>query len=177
MADAKEITPTVFGWVIAYMLPGLFAIFTLGLFFRRVASQLVSFSDARSTIGLFLMVVLASVLVGMQIHALRWMVFEKIFFRGYKVDESLVGKLNQESVASSFRVIIDECYRYHQFYGAQVFIFPVFFYGLLRKMPLISHGELAILTLVAVVLEIALVWAACVGLRAYCTRANIVLGA
>jgi hypothetical protein len=175
MADAKDVTPAVFGLIIAYVLPGLFALFTLGLYSEQMASQLKSFSGAQSTIGIFFIVALASLLIGMQLHALRWAVFEKIIYRKFKLDSSQIKKLSKPEVSSSFRVVIDECYRYHQFYGAQIFIFPVFCFGVIAKLETMPCVEIIAVILAVILAEVILWCAAVAGLRAYIERANEIL--
>src|SRR4051812_1002765 len=118
MKEPKDLTPTVFGYVIAYLLPGLSALLVLALMFDPIADLLKSFGNAQSTVGLFFFVLLISLLLGMQLTACRWFLFEKLIYNKLALTATELSVLRSAELAASFRLLIDEAYRYHQFFGA-----------------------------------------------------------
>ena len=170
----KDVTPTVFGLLIAYVLPGLFALFTMALFSGEVANQLRSFSGAESSVGLFLLVILTAVLLGMQLQAFRWLLFEKFFED--ELPSADLKALRQSETLILFRLFIDEMYRHHQFYGALSIVVPFFFWGLGKKLDVVLiSGQGFVLILVGVLVEAVTVVAALEGLRRYLARSRAAL--
>jgi hypothetical protein len=174
--NAKDITPTAFGLIVAYLLPGLFALVTLALFFDPLADLLRSFSTAESTAGLFLLVVLLSLLLGMQLSACRWLVFEVWFLRNHAIPHDLYAALRNPEVSASFRVAIDELNRYHQFYGAQAVVMPFFFLGLGCRLQIAWSSRQGVgLILGGLFLEYVTCRSAAAGWRRYVERGTSML--
>ena len=80
----KDVTVTSFGLVIAYLLPGLSLLYTLGFWFPEIHSLFQAFLTTTSNLGLFLIVVLVSLIVGLIIHGIRAVVYEYIFCKKAK---------------------------------------------------------------------------------------------
>jgi hypothetical protein len=127
--ELKDVTPSIFGLVVAYILPGLGSLFSIALFYDPASEMLGAFNRAESTVGLFFFVIVISLLLGMQLTAIRWLVFEKWIYRRIAFRPEEFAALRDEGVANTFRLLIDEAYRYHQFFGAQVFVIPALFLG------------------------------------------------
>jgi hypothetical protein len=124
--ETKDATATVFGWVIAFILPGLLTLYAIALWFSAIAAQLMAFSEAESTIGLFLIVVLTCLLVGIELSALRWLLFERWICRKHRLVNSEFVQLRSPEKHAAFKSIVDEHYKYHQCYGGLALVIPFF---------------------------------------------------
>lgn len=140
----KDLTTTTFGLIIAYLLPGLFGLYTCSFWSPAISAQFEAFSKAESNAGLFFLVVLFALFVGLQLTAFRWVIFELILCRrnGLKSDEFT--HLKTKDQIEAYGVVLDENFRYHQFWGGIAPVVPVFFLGLGRKygVSLWSFGAL-----------------------------------
>lgn len=123
----KDITNTTFGLIIAYLLPGLAALLTLAFAFPDVREMLEIFKKTESNIGLFLLVILAGIGLGLQVGVVRWLLIELPLTRwGWSLENADYRGLASEKIHAAFRTHIDEQYRYHQFFGGIAVIQPVF---------------------------------------------------
>jgi hypothetical protein len=176
MEGIKDWTPTVFGSIVAYILPGALGLISLAFFYPPVEELLLAFGNAQSTIGLSILFLFTSLAIGMQLSALRWVVFEKILLRKVAFASTDFANFKKPDVAASFRVLVDEAYRYHQFFGAQVFVLPVFTYGLGKRIHVCWTGMGGIgLILALVTVEIVTIAAAIAGWSRYVERGKAVL--
>lgn len=105
MQDAKSVTPSVFGLLIAYLLPGLFAVITAGLLFAPVGNLLLEFSKASSSTGLAILLLLTALLSGLQLHILQWAVYEELFLGRASLSSEVIAKLRTPSKAVQGRPI------------------------------------------------------------------------
>lgn len=174
MKEPRDLTPTVFGYVVAYLLPGLSALVVLALVFNPIANLLKSFANAQSTVGLFFFVLLICLLLGMQLTACRWFLFEKLIYKSLSLTATDLSALRSAELAASFRLMIDEAYRYHQFFGAQVFVIPALLVGVLYRFSLGWRGRLSAM-LVCLVLEVITWMTAAEGWRRYVERSRAFL--
>lgn len=62
--DLKDVTSTSFGYVIAFLLPGLAALYALGLWSAKIAGILSTFLTSNSNIGLFLLIIATALGLG-----------------------------------------------------------------------------------------------------------------
>ena len=60
----KDVTITSFGLIIAYLLPGFAGLYGLSFWSVHVSLIFSTFSTSASNIGLFLVVILASLIIG-----------------------------------------------------------------------------------------------------------------
>lgn len=110
-----------FGIIIAFLLPGFIALWPIQYLSATVAtwlsgSGLTGSAGAQSpTTGSFLMVVLASLALGMLISAIRWLLFDTLLHRTLKSPSLDWSKL-QEKLAA-FDYINENHYRYYQYYA------------------------------------------------------------
>src|SRR5439155_4424932 len=72
----KDVTATSFGLLIGFLLPGLMAFYSLGAWIPAVRDLLSFFRGAKSDIGLFLLVLLVALTVGLLVSAFRWLLLE-----------------------------------------------------------------------------------------------------
>jgi hypothetical protein len=126
----KDVTSTSFGLVIAFVLPGLTGFYSLVFWSPDVKNVFNTFLTAESNVGLFFLVFAAAVVVSLELTLVRWLFFERCLCRSVKLEPSDFEKLGaSETKLSAFRTIVDEHYRYHQFWGGMFFVIPVFFVG------------------------------------------------
>ena len=178
LEDAKGITPTVFGFLIAYLIPGLFGVITLGLYFDPVAHVMLSFSDATSSTGLSILLFLTTLLVGLQLNIVRWAVFEELFLRKKRLKPEDIAKLRAPDKAAKFQVFLDQMYRYHQFAGAQAVVTPFFVLGVICSLKIALGTGTWFLSLSAGLVVWGLtVWSAVVGWSRYIDRATALANA
>jgi|ERR1017187_2405540 hypothetical protein len=127
--NVKDITITSFGLVIAYMLPGLLGLYGLSFWFPTLRTTFSTFLTADSNIGLFLIVVMASLIVGLFAHGIRWIFFEVWCAGTARFDTALYAKLSGERKLEAFRTAVDEFYRYHQWWGGAAVVAPIGYLG------------------------------------------------
>lgn len=107
-----------FGLIIAFLLPGF--LFLYGLSFS--AEDVKNFLDAtnlRSTsIGAFFLISLGSLATGLLISAVRWLIVDSILgWIGIGNKALDFGQLRYEKKRSGFLVIVENHYRYYQYYA------------------------------------------------------------
>jgi uncharacterized membrane protein YwzB len=174
--EAKDITASSFGLLIAYVLPGFVALVTLAFWSSQVAAQFDAFLKSDSKIGLFLLVVLAALILGVELTAFRWVIFDRWLCRKIRLGADEFKVLQTQDKIAAFRMAIDEHYRYHQFWGGLVPVVPFFFLGVAyaqNALPCSSAGALLIFGFLVV--ESVTVAAAVDSYKRYVTRARAIL--
>ena len=125
----KDVTSTSFGYIIAFLLPGLAALYTLGLWSETIAEILRTFLTSASNIGLFLLVTATALGLGLLVTVLRWFVFERWLCRDDSSTSADSNQLAIEGKLTAFRAATDEQYRYHQFFGGITVVLPFLYLG------------------------------------------------
>lgn len=125
----KDVTVTSFGLVIAYLLPGLIGLYGLSFWSKNFDKMFSTFLTSGSNLGLFLIVVLASLAIGLLANGLRWLLFEMCFCSKYRTASASHQALSGEGKLAAYRLVIDETYRYHQWWGGTIMVIPVGFIG------------------------------------------------
>ena len=172
----KDLTSTTFGLVIAYLLPGFFGLITISFWSATVREQFEAFSKAQSNVGLFFVVVLVALLLGVELTAVRWVLFELWFCRKDRLRPEEFAGFKDEKKASGFRVAIDEHYRYHQFWGGLTPILPAFFVGLTSTQRVPVRSSLGFFTwALCVILEVITIAAGINAYIRYVMRARAIL--
>src|SRR2546423_168178 len=120
-----DVTSTSFGLIIAYLLPGLSGFYAASYWSAKVADLFGKFLTAESNGGRFLIVVLVSLVVGLELSVFRFLVFEKWICRKDCLKPDEFGALRQDALLAAFRAAVDEHYRYHQFWGAMSVVIPI----------------------------------------------------
>jgi hypothetical protein len=170
----KDVTSTSFGLVIAFLLPGFAAFFALSFWSPHVQALFLKFLEAQSNVGSFLLVVVCSLTMGLEMSILRWILFEKWLCKHKKLDLAKFAHLGAEAKLTGFRAAVDEHYRYHQFWGGMAVVIPCIGIGMVNE----SGGsvpqklELGIAFLIA---EIVTVIAAQSAFHNYIDRAAYIL--
>ena len=124
-----DVTLTTFGLVIAYLLPGLAGLYGLSFWSASVSNMFHTFLTSQSNVGLFLIVLLGSLVLGLFANGLRWLVFEVWFYRSHRFKPHLMKNLSGERRLGSYRSAIDEIYRYHQWWGGTAIMAPIGYLG------------------------------------------------
>src|ERR1044072_4975504 len=120
----KDVTSTSFGLLIAFLLPGVAGLYVLSFWFPTVDEWLRTFLTAQSNAGLFFLVALAALTIGLQVTIIRWLLFEKWFGGADSLGATEFTALRDEQTLAAFRAAVDEHYRYHQFWGGMAVIIP-----------------------------------------------------
>ena len=142
-----------FGLIIAYLIPGLTALWGLSFFSETVENWLGAESSG-PTVGGFLYATLASIGVGLIVSALRWLLVDQLFrLTGLKRDSLCMRKL--QANIEAFKLMVEDHYRYYQFY-ANTFVASTFTYVSyrikLQAPTIIVPSDIAFLLLILLLL-------------------------
>jgi hypothetical protein len=125
--EMKDLTATSFGYLIAFLLPGLACLYGVGLWYNQPPALLQPASNSESTLGPSLVFLLASLAAGLLVSAIRWLLYEKLLCKSRCFDADHFKKLQTPERLSSFKAVVDEHYRYHQFFGGMsIGLIPLF---------------------------------------------------
>jgi hypothetical protein len=124
-----DVSSTTFGLIIAFLLPGISALFTLSFWIESLRSMFNTFVTSESNVGLFLSVVLFAIALGLQVNVVRWLVFEQWICRKTELEQEWFKSLSDGPTLLAFRAAVDEHYRYHQFWGSMTVVLPLFLLG------------------------------------------------
>jgi len=120
-----------FGLLIAYVIPGLLIVGSIGYLSPTVAGWLGAAPGSAPTVSGFLYVTVASVAAGMLVSALRWLVFDRLHHRtGITPPDWDFGGLRD--YAPMFLTVVEHQYRYYQFYSGVLLALP--FLYLVRRL-------------------------------------------
>ncbi len=143
---AEQLSTRNFGLIIAYLVPGFTAVWSAAFHFETVAGWLGTQDGPQ--VGGLLLITLASVAAGMILSALRWAVVDTLHhvtgIRGGRFDDSMLTER-----LSSYVWIVENHYRYHQFYG-QMLLALVFAHVMWRTSGVAPSGIAIDLCLVGV---------------------------
>ncbi len=115
----KELTPTSFGYLIAFLLPGVLGLYALSYWLPQAGVLLQPILKADATVGPSVVFLLVAVGMGLCLGAVRFWLLEKGTYGllGKKcLSEALHKHLKPESL-SLLNAYAEQHYRYHQFYG------------------------------------------------------------
>lgn len=166
------VTSTTFGLLIAYLLPGLIAVFGTSLWFPSVSRVFSTFLTAKSNAGLFLLVILAALTAGLFIGMIRWLLLDSTLCRRLFAKERMwlrkwtspalprpspsdYSYLAREDRLSLFKAFIDETYRYYQFWAGTAIAMPIVLSGWLSSLDSsLPVSQLLLLILGVVLIEV-----------------------
>jgi hypothetical protein len=172
----KDVTSTSFGLFIAFLLPGLVGLFAVSFWFPIMRSLFTTFLTAESNVGLFFLVILASVVIGLEVTVIRWVLFEELLCRPSRLRPEDFANLDSESKLTAFRACVDEHYRYHQFWGGMTIVIPILYAGWLHHLLGGLTGSTTFFSMVMLIgLEFLTVIGAIRAYRYYVTRARRIL--
>jgi hypothetical protein len=137
--EMKELTSTSFGYLIAYLLPGLLGLYGASYWIPEVGTTLQPITSANAAVGPSFLLLVIAVGMGLCLSAARHFLLAKFFYERILGYECLPGDLYKSSDSTKLawhRALAEEHYRYHQFYGGSAVAVLVMFVGWL------VHGHL-----------------------------------
>jgi hypothetical protein len=177
-AEMKDLTSTSFGYVIAFLLPGLCGLYALSYWSGAVDQLLQPAIKADATVGPSVILLLIALGIGLCVSAVRFFVFEKFLCRKHHFPPDMFGKLTKENRLVSFKAVVDEQYRYHQFYGGCAVVLVVVVAGWLHNhLHTASCGKIVLIVLAFMALEWMLVQTATDAFKRYAARGTTIVQA
>jgi hypothetical protein len=105
-----------FGLIIAYLLPGFVALWGVSYFSPTVAGWIAVSQRDGPTVAGFMYVTLASLAAGVTVSAVRWAVIDQLHHATGVVPPAWKFA-NLEGKLQGYLALIENHYRYYQFYG------------------------------------------------------------
>ena len=130
--DVKDLTSTSFGYIIAFLLPGLLGLYAMSYWSSRASELIGPALKAEANVGPSIILLLIALGIGLCVSALRFFLFEKLLCRAHTFPADMFSKLRAEGRLTSFKAVVDEHYRYHQFYGGCAVAVLILYAGWLR---------------------------------------------
>ena len=113
--------PATFGYAIAFIAPGAVALWGLTQFSPSLRNVLTTASVQQTSVGAFLIAVLAALSLGVIISGVRWLVFDKVLLRStFDAGETEFAAFKGDAAHTAYRDIVENHYRYYQFYSNMV---------------------------------------------------------
>lgn len=114
----KDVTGQNFGYLVAYVVPGLLLLLTANQVFPGGQPWLEGSakSSGEVTVGGFLFITLASVAAGVTASTVRWLIMDWVHHRTGIVPPRWDDARLQERLGA-FEALVDAHYRYYQFYA------------------------------------------------------------
>jgi len=108
-----------FGVVIAFLIPGFLLLWGLSFSYSEISNWLANSSaPSDPTVGGFLYATLASLGLGLLISAVRWLIIDFILSKLDISDEGInYEKLNDANKSAAYMLIVENHYRYYQYYA------------------------------------------------------------
>jgi hypothetical protein len=104
MDALSSFTSTSFGYLLAVILPGASAIYASSFYSRALQSIVVDVETGGSSLGLLVVVLLASAAVGLLIMPVRALVYEELIFHNQRLTADPIGTLEDAGRLQAFRV-------------------------------------------------------------------------
>ena len=162
--ELKDLTSTSFGYIIGFLLPGIVSLYGFGLWYNQVPALLGPTANPESTLGPSLVFLLVSLAAGLLISAIRWVLYERLICRKKCFPADHFQKLKSPDKLSLFKAVVDEHYRYHQFFaGMSIGLIPAF--GGWLRLHHSPYWKFGLVLAAIAVLEALLVFT---GMDSYC---------
>lgn len=171
----KDITSTTFGYVIAFILPGLLCLIGIGILFEPVGKQLLTFSTAESNIGLFFLIILYSIILSLEIAACRFLLFECWLCKKHRINAQLFSGFSDEKKRLAIKTTVDEHYRYHQFWGGLVIVIPLLMFSIIKKRILSNSSDIILGLIIGIIMLLITFFAARDSFIKYILRSTKIL--
>lgn len=138
----ESVTKSNFGPLIAYLVPGVTALWGLQPHFTMVAVLFAPASGANPTVGGFLYLTLAAIAMGMTVSAIRWVIVDRLLrLTGIVPPQFNFARLG-ENVAA-YEVLNHIHYQHYLFYANMLLACAVAYLGQRFSLPSSSHLGLA----------------------------------
>jgi hypothetical protein len=116
-----DLTPSAFGILLANLLPGVMALYAVGLVVPEVSKLLGDAFINDVGFGPLLLVIILAVFAGLLIGGLRTLIYEDLFFTHVRhvkrPDGEDLQAFARSDTLAAYRAAIEELYRYHRFWG------------------------------------------------------------
>ena len=171
----NEIGSTTFGYLIAYLLPGLTASVGGALFSSHVQTLFSKVIDEQN-LALGLMGSLGAIAVGLFLSLFRAVIFEEWLHRSERLSADDYAELaSDDQTFRAYDRVTDEAYRFHQFWGGMALALPLLAAGVGFRVDGLSASEQAVVLFAIAVFEAGAIWGASVCYRRYLVRVQKVL--
>jgi hypothetical protein len=124
----KDLSATSFGYLIAFLLPGIFGLYALRSWSPQVGVLLQPILQANASVGPSFIFLVVAIGIGVCLSGVRFFILERGVYRKYCLDEKLYVGMDEKRLAIH-RAIVEEHYRYHQFYGNCAIALIILFAG------------------------------------------------
>ena len=171
----KDLTSTSFGYLIGFLLPGIFGLYALSFWFPPVGVLLQPILKADTTLGPSAVFLVIAIGMGLCVSAARFFLFEKLLCKKHHLPPDLFALLNSEGKLRSFRAVVDEHYRYHQFYGGSAVAALISFFGWWHVHSWSLNRQTAYMSIGVFLLEILLIASARDSLIQYVKRGCVII--
>ena len=111
MDTAKEFISTLFGLLVAYLLPGLLAITSVAFFYEPIEKQLLTVTGATAPSGISVFLFLAAVLAGVQLNVVRWAIYVKLVGKKHALSPKAMAALGHPKRAEQYRLFVEQILR------------------------------------------------------------------
>lgn len=166
--DLTTFTSTSIGYLISLVLPGLTAIYAASFYSPTVARVLHRLTTTESSFGLFLLILLVSMTISLVLMPASDLAYSKAVNRMWRIRPELTddqrARLSKADVMQSWRALVDEQFRYFQFWGASSIVFPALIGGIAYRYGK-GPGSLATEAILGAFIEGLLVFATIEALR------------
>lgn len=143
---------------------------------RYLAEILKTFLTLESNVGLFFLVGLAALTLGLLVTLFRWVLFEKWICKEVSFKPEDFKNLKGEPNLLAFRAVVDEHYRCHQFWGGMFLVhfilYPSLIYKYWKTLELVTF---LVSLIVFIAIEAMLFMGAKVAYENYLSRAKNIL--
>ena len=172
----SDIGSTTFGYVIAYLLPGLTAGIAGGFLSDRVESLFLNVINEQN-LPLGLICALMTIAVGLFLSLFRALIFEEWLWRDERLSADEYSALaDDDQTFSAYDRVVDEAYRFHQFWGGMALALPPLAIGaLLRGRETAETPEKIGIVVLGLLFEAGAIWAATATFKRYLVRVRKVL--
>ena len=128
----KDVTSTSFGLIIAYLMPGLAALYGTTFWAGKADEILQRVIAGESDLSLALLIAGSALLLGLLLNVLRWLFFERFVCRHIKLSPQVFAAMKDEHRLQTFVAVIEETFRYHQFFGNMAVLIPFLYLSWLK---------------------------------------------
>lgn len=174
----KDVTASVFGLLIAFVLPGFVALSGVLFFISPPGAVATYGKDLNSSSAPLVFLFLTCLVLSQILGAGRFYLFEKWLYKSEGFGPNLYRKLGTSDGLLAFRQAIDEHYRYYQFHGGMVLSLPFLTAGaLFAQRGKLTFWSILLTVLAFAALEVLEFKAAKDQLQATFSRGRWILGA
>jgi hypothetical protein len=171
----KEVSGLNFGIIIAFWIPGFLLLWILSLSFPDIGTWLNTAGKSHEeTVGGFLYVATASLGLGMVLSAVRWLFVDHFLYATFITQNNFnFANLSKDNNQASFDSIVENHYRYYQYYSNSFVAIVIGLIAYLLYSPQYPNYKVWI---GVAFIAVCLIWAAKDALDKYNERGAKILG-